>query len=180
MHGYFDLSSEPTTPFGTFEEATSFLERATRAYGVSHLSYWLMTYSNGSPDDVVWVATYDPAYMSHYMSNYTPLGDPGFETALRDSEVLDWTDWIRDDDTSREMHQAAAKYGISKHGLSIPIRDESFGDVLFSVNVHCEDEDWIIAKGDILMRFRSFAHYFHKRLKPLAIARNNGASAFAA
>jgi hypothetical protein len=176
----FDYTQELNSPFATFEEATSFLERAAKGFGVSHLSYWLVTYRDGVHDDVVWIATYDPAYMNHYMRNHTPLGDPGFETALRDNTVLDWTDWIRDDEVSREMHAKAQRYGISKHGISIPIREEGFGDVLFSVNVQCADENWVLVKGDLLARFRAFAHYFHHRVKPLTIARNRGAPAFAA
>ena len=64
-----DLAKEPKSPFASFEEATRYLESACARMHVNHLSYWLVSTVDGTLDQVTWIATYDPAYMSHYMAN---------------------------------------------------------------------------------------------------------------
>ena len=63
-------------PFLTFDEATAFLEETAKRSGVKHLSYWCLQFSDELPEQVIWVATYDPNYMNQYMKKFTPLGDP--------------------------------------------------------------------------------------------------------
>ena len=128
----FDLALEPKSAFASFEEATHYLEDVCARMKINHLSYWLVHSIDGTPDQVTWVATYDPAYMSFYMANYTPLGDRGFEIAITENLVLDWAG---DDPSGQDLLPTAHKYGITKYGISFPLRDGEFGDVMFSVNV---------------------------------------------
>jgi Autoinducer binding domain len=173
----FDLAAEPKSAFANFEEATLYLEYACARMKVNHLSYWLVHSIDGTPDQVSWIATYDPAYMSFYMSNYTPLGDASFETAIAENHVLDWAE---DDSTKQELLPTATKYGITKYGISFPLRDGDFGDVLFSVNVKSNDDEWELLHEDLIARFRPFAVYFHARAKPLIESRKFAEINFAA
>jgi len=75
MQSDFDLANESRSAFATFEEATHYLEDVCARLKVNHLSYWLVHSIDGTPDQVTWITTYDPSYMSFYMANYTPLGD---------------------------------------------------------------------------------------------------------
>ena len=95
---------------------------------VNHLSYWLVHSIDGTPDQVTWITTYDPAYMSFYMANYTPLGDSSFESAIAENHVLDWAE---DDSTKQELLPTAMKYGLAKYGIS-SLRDGEFGDACCS------------------------------------------------
>ena len=66
----------------------------------------------------------------------------------------------------------ATRYGITKYGISFPLKDGDFGNVLFSVNVKSNDQDWIGVVGiDLLRKFRPFAVYFHGRIKSLIQSR---------
>lgn len=122
----------------------------------------------GLPDEVTWIATYDPAYMSHYMRNYTPVGDPAFESA---DGLIDWADSSDSDPTVGAIHRAAAKYGIAKNGVSYAFRDGADRAIMFSVNIECDDTQWPVEKGRILGVFRGLAHYFHSRARPLVESR---------
>lgn len=173
----FDLASESRSAFATFEEATHYLEDVCARLKVNHLSYWLVHSIDGTPDQVTWIATYDPSYMSFYMANFTPVGDPGFEIAMVENLVLDWTEH---DSTKDELLPTALKYGITKYGVSFPMKDGEFGDVLFSVNVKCTDEEWELMREDIVAKFRPFAVYFHGRAKPLIQSRKFAEINFAA
>lgn len=166
-----DSAAQPSGVFGSFEEATRYLERACALMDVNHLAYTLMRSVDGAPELAAWVATYDPAYMSYYMENHTQLGDPAFETAFATHAVIDWVELLAHDRVSQELHAMSARYGITKHGVSIPVMDGDFGNVLFSVNVKSNDEAWPAVQGSLVQRFRPFAHYFHGRIKPLIESR---------
>ncbi len=111
------------------------------------------------------------------MANYTPVGDSSFEIAIAENLVLDWAN---DDSTKHDLLPTALKYGITKYGISFPIRDGEFGDVLFSVNVKSNDEEWDLLREDMVAKFRPFAVYFHGRAKPLIQSRKFAEINFAA
>jgi Autoinducer binding domain len=173
----FDLMKEPRSAFANFEEATLYLEDVCARLQVNHLSYWLLHSIDGTPDQVTWITTYDPAYMSFYMSNYTPLGDSSFQTTISENQVLDWSE---DDSSKHDLLPTANKYGITKYGISFPLRDGEFGDVLFSVNVKSNDAEWQLLREDLAAKFRPFAVYFHGRAKPLIQSRKFAEINFAA
>ena len=175
-----DLLKEPKGAFASFDEATRYLEQVCARIGVHHLSYWLVSNVDGVPDQVTWISTYDPAYMSHYMMNYTPLGDPTFEASIADNELHDWDEVLHDDAMMQSLLPVAMKYGITRYGVSIPLKDGKFGDVLFSVNMKTNDEEWPLLKEDLVSKLRPFAHYFHQRAKPLIASRKVAEINFAA
>jgi Autoinducer binding domain len=175
-----DLQNEPKGAFASFDEATRYLEQACVRLNVHHLSYWLVSNVDGTPDQVTWIATYDPAYMSYYMTNYTPLGDPTFETSISDNTLLDWAAAIDDDVMTQKLMPIAMKYGITRYGVSIPLKDGKYGDVLFSVNMKSNDQEWPLLKEDLVAKLRPFAHYFHERAKQLIASRRISEIDFAA
>jgi hypothetical protein len=173
MPTYFDVFKEAGAPFSSFEQATQYLDEACVRFGLRHLSYWCVSYSGGAPDQVSWIATYPPEYMNHYMTNYTPIGDPAFEATMSGPLVTDWSDVVKDE-TVQKLHDVAAYYGIAKHGLSIPIREQGTADVLFSANLDCRDSEWPahrVAASNIVL---SMAHYYHRRVSPLIHSRQEG------
>jgi hypothetical protein len=171
-----DFEAESKTLFGSFEEATHYLEMVSARMDVNHLSYALMRSAEGSLDTVAWIATYDPAYMSYYMANYTQLGDPAIEAAFASGKVMDWAEMAAVDPTSQELFPVAGRYGITKYGISIPLRDGETDYVLFSVNVKSSDAGWPLLRGRLEERFRPLALHFHRRTKPL-IERRDAATA---
>ncbi|MDP1702270.1 MAG: autoinducer binding domain-containing protein [Aestuariivirga sp.] len=177
MNNDFDLANESRSAFATFEEATHYLEDVCARLKVNHMSYWLVHSIDGTPDQVTWITTYDPSYMSFYMENYTPLGDRGFEISIAEDLVMDWAG---DDPSGQDLLPTAHKYGITKYGISFPLRDGDFGDVMFSVNVKSNDAEWELLQEDLVAKFRPFAVYFHARAKPLIQSRKFAEINFAA
>ncbi len=173
----FDLLKEPHSAFASFEEATRYLESVCTRMNVNHLSYWLVSSVDGTPDQVTWISTYDPAWISFYMENYTPLGDTVFETAIVENTVIDWAD---NEPMTPILLPTAMKYGITKYGISIPVSDGKLGDVLFSVNVKSDDKSWVLVRGDLIAKIRPFVHYFHERARPLIESRKFAEINFAA
>jgi Autoinducer binding domain len=164
----FDASIVPTRPFGSFAEATERLERICRQLSVRHLSYWCVSYEGEAPDQVTWIATYDPAYMNHYMSTYTPLGDPVFGML---DEIVDWAEVNAADPAAQAMQDQAARYGIAGNGLSYHFKDESGLFVMFSVNVDSAAADWHWRRDALIEPMKALAHVLHLRAKPLVESR---------
>ena len=171
----FEPRSEPREAFVSFEEATQYLEKMCRVFSVRHFSYWSLSLSQGLPDQVTWIATYDPSYMAHYMGNYTPLGDPAFDSGDARPGVIDWSELNAVDGTALAIQQAAARFGIAKHGLSYHFKDGPDCNIMFSVNVDCPDGQWAEEKARIIGAFCGFAVYFHARTRQLVESRRTAA-----
>lgn len=154
-------------PFRSFEEATLHLRETASRGDVRHLSYWFLNFQNENRDDVVWLSTYDPGYMSAYMKEYTPLGDPGINELLDKERVIDWPESIRTDPVCRKLYQTASHYGISKYGVSFTFSDPTGGNIIFSVNADHQIADWDAERSLIVERYNPFAHDFHARMRPL-------------
>jgi hypothetical protein len=166
-------------PFSSYEQATRHLEETVERAGVKHLSYWYLRIIDGVPDDVVWVSTYDPAYMSHYMSTYTPMGDPVIEGVLEDGRVLDWNEWLYADGVSDKIYAVAKNYGLTRYGISIPFRSKIGGTVVFSVCIDCDEESWPTQRVVLAERFTPFAHEFDQRVQSLLLTGQKGQSVLA-
>jgi hypothetical protein len=165
-------------PFLSYEQATRFLEETAKLAGVRHLSYWFLRVTDGVPDDVVWVATYDPEYMSHYMANFTPMGDPVIEGSMEDGRILDWNEWLYADGVSDKIYAVAKRYGLTRHGVSIPFQSQLGGTVVFSVCIESSDTEWPNARRLLADRFMPFAHEFDSRMHSLLLTGQKGESVF--
>lgn len=163
----FDPFLERSGAFLSTREATDTLDRAAKSFGVAHLSYWYVSYLDGAPDDVTWIATYSPEYMSYYMSKYTPLGDPAFEGSVLGPFVTDWADVRDTDETTRAIHAQAKRFGIARHGFSFPFLDRANGTVLFSANVESSDAQWPARRVELAPQIHLYAHHFHRRARSL-------------
>ena len=172
----FEPRNESREPLVSFEEATQYLERMCRLFKVKHFSYWSLSLAGGLPDQVTWMSTYDPSDMSHYMSNYTPLGDPAFDGgSYQPAGVIDWTELNAADPTSNAIQEAAVRFGIARHGMSYHFKDGPERNIMFSVNVDCLDHQWTDEKARIIGAFCGFAHYFHNRVCHMVEARRAAA-----
>lgn len=172
------IADASVAPFSNFEEATAHLEESARRADVKHLSYWYLQFFDGLPDQVIWVATYDPSYMSQYMSKFTPMGDPVMGRVMDESVTIDWTEWHLNDGVSDAIWDVAKSYNITKYGLSFPIRGAGEDKVIFSVNVESNDQLWPDQRGILAARFRPFAQAFNLRMKGLIASGQIGDSVF--
>ena len=72
----------------------------------------------------------------------TPLRDRAFQLCFRRLLPLDWAEVRRKDESVKNIHAVAERYGVGRHGISIPIREPGFGDAMFSINFDCDDRHW--------------------------------------
>ncbi len=171
MTSRFDIFGASRQPFADRGESAEFLRAARDGFGVLNLSYWFLGTSSDIPDRMEWFSTYDESYMAVYLRNYTPLRDQAFRLCFRRLLPLDWAEIRRMDDSVEDIHAVAERYGIGRHGFSIPIRESGAGDAMFSVNFDCDDRHWDEMRTTLVSDLHLFAHYYHLRMKHLVATR---------
>lgn len=168
---HFDIFSATQEPFESPEESAAFLRAARDRLGVLNLSYWFLGSSNAVPDRMTWYSTYDEGYTAIYMRDYSPLKDRAFHLCFSRRRPLDWNEARSSDVTVQDIHAVAERFGIGRHGISIPIREPAVGDALFSINFDCDIDRWNDVRGQMVNEAHLFAHYYHQRMKQLVAAR---------
>jgi hypothetical protein len=171
------LRSKSSSSFLSVEDATNYLLDHDGQLGVSHLSYWYLQYSEGLPDQVIWVATYDPDYMSYYMQHFTPVNDPVIASVMEDKYV-DWSEWLSSDELAQEVAVIAPRYGITEFGISIPIAASGQDKVIFSACMKSSKEDWPKDRTNLARRLLPFADQFHRRMQNLIVNESNEENVF--
>ncbi len=171
MHSRFDIFSETVKPFVNTDESASYLRAARQRFNVLNLSYWFLGTSNRIPDKLTWLSTYDERYMSIYLRDMSPLGDPAFDLCFQRLLPVDWAEVRTSHEEVNPMHSIAESFGVGRHGISIPIREIGQGDAMFSINFDCDDHHWNEMRVEILRSMHLFAHYFHQRMKDVIIGR---------
>jgi hypothetical protein len=164
-------------PFGSMEQATDFLLHSAAEAKVRHLSYWYLQYRDGAPDQVIWSATYDPAYMNYYMSIFTPLDDPVISDVM-ENKFVDWAEWYDVDHLAQKMNLVAERFGLTRYGISMPLPAPGENKVIFSICVDSNDTDWPQQRNALALRFLPFAKEFDGRMRKLVEADQQGASIF--
>jgi hypothetical protein len=164
--------------FMTYEDATRFLTEEAQQQNVLHLSYWYLQFEAGLPDQVIWVSTYDPEYMSQYMQRFTPMGDPVIGTVM-DQRVVDWAEWLSADGVSEDILKTASKYGLTKYGISMPLPAPGDDKIIFSVCIESNDIDWKFQRLDLAKRLKPTALEFSARMRTLIAAGQKGTSVYA-
>jgi len=163
--------------FRSMEEATTYLLSLLPENKVRHLSYWYLQYQEGAPDQVVWSATYDPAYMSYYMSVFTPLDDPVINGVM-ENKFVDWAEWFAVDHLAQKVNSIAERYGLSRFGISMPLPAPGDDKIIFSVCVDSNEAEWPALRNALAMRFLPIAKEFDSRMRGLVEADQKGASVF--
>ncbi len=166
-----------SAPFHSVREATAYLVQAAALENVQHLSYWYLQYLDGAPDQVIWVATYDPAYMSLYMNNFTPMDDPVISRVM-ENKFVDWAEWFNVDQVAQTVDPVMARYGITKYGISVPLNAPGDDKIIFSACINSNDSDWPFQRNALARRMLVFANAFDEQMRHLVSAGHNGDSVF--
>ena len=175
MHIYSSDADRP--PFGSMEKAAAFLLESAAEAKVRHLSYWYLQYRDGAPDQVIWSATYDPAYMNYYMSVFTPLDDPVINDVM-ENKFVDWSEWFEVDHLAQKVDLVAERFGLTRYGISMPLPAHGEDKIIFSVCVDSNEADWPQQRNALALRFLPFAKDFDRRMRRLVEADQLGDSVF--
>ncbi|KEO54949.1 LuxR family transcriptional regulator [Thioclava pacifica] len=124
------------------------------------LDYGSYASVNPVTGDVVGYANYSDDWKQHYISRNLHRVDPTLHVASRSIAPVDWQRFERD----RKFHsvfRAAADFGVSAQGLTVPIRGPYGDRGLLSVTRNCSIEEWEKLKKHIIGNLQTAAVHLH-------------------
>ncbi len=103
---------------------------------------------------------YPEEWRTRYTEQKFENKDPTLLLAKRSIAPVDWHR-LRHEASFKTVFSAAHDFGISEHGLTIPVRGP-YGDVgLFSVTRNCSDREWALLKSKIMGELQQAAVHLH-------------------
>lgn len=103
---------------------------------------------------------YPDEWQQLYVDQNFQHRDPTLLAASRSISPVDWKRLHREEAFDTIFH-AAHDFGISKQGLTIPVRGP-YGDIgLFSVTRDCSEREWQLLKSSILSDLQAAAVHLH-------------------
>ncbi|MDU8910473.1 autoinducer binding domain-containing protein [Aestuariicoccus sp. MJ-SS9] len=126
------------------------------------LEFDYASYATANPltGDVLGYATYPDEWKRHYGQSQMHEVDPTLYTSARSIAPVDWSRFRRDRNFNR-VFDDAGEFGISKRGLTVPIRGP-FGDCgLLSVTRDCGDTEWLQLKQKVIGNLQVAAVHIH-------------------
>lgn len=145
------------------EVGTDALKRIAGRFGLSNVSYLGINIPQVK-QEVYIVTTYSPDWVHRYVSQGYVSIDPVIQVGLRGILPLDWKDVREANDTVKDFFGEAREFGLSRQGLSIPIRGVHGETAMFSLNSDRTDREWASDKRRLMRDFQILSHHFHTRV----------------
>lgn len=149
----------------TSEDYVSYIEGVCDTLELDFGSYASINPVTGA---VVGYANYSNEWKTHYMSRNLHRIDPTLHVAGLSIAPVDWQRFERD----RKFHSvfsAAADFGVSSQGLTVPIRGPYGDRGLLSVTRSCSLVEWERLKKHIMGELQTAAVHIHD-----SVMRNSG------
>jgi DNA-binding CsgD family transcriptional regulator len=168
-----------------FEQARSAIERAQSVdelsgvladwrdeSGLAHLVYHVVHVpSLDKPNPLLLLLTYDDVWVQRYLERDYFRIDPVFMAGRSGFLPIDWMTVDHHSGEARHFFAEAERFGVGRHGFTVPIRGPAGERALFTMTTHATDENWHRWRFTHLRDFHLLAHYFHDRAMRLASLR---------
>jgi DNA-binding CsgD family transcriptional regulator len=130
---------------------------------LAHLVYHAASVPTAGKENPLLVLTYDDTWVRRYVeADYFQI-DPVIQASVRGFLPVDWLNVDQHGAQSRHFFQEAQRYGVGRHGMTIPIRGPEGELALFTINADVSDEHWHRWRFSYLRDLHLLAHYFHDR-----------------
>ncbi|MDI5986447.1 LuxR family transcriptional regulator [Halomonas sp. M4R5S39] len=153
--------------FKTIDEARSFLKSLTARDEVTNFAYLGISLPRESDNKPLDVTTYSSEWARHYFNKRYHRIDPAIIQGLSGVLPFDWNSRPYTVRRLREFFSVAREFGVSRQGVSFPIRGAHGERAMFSVNSSLPSKDWECFKETHLGDLALFAYMFHLRILEL-------------
>ncbi|MFC3614833.1 autoinducer binding domain-containing protein [Lutimaribacter marinistellae] len=138
----------------------AFIDALCDQLGFDYASYATLNALHG---DVQGYANYPDEWKLHYGKQGYHHVDPTIYTSCQSVAPVDWGRFDRDA-KFQAVFRDAHDFGITKRGLTVPIRGP-YGEVgLLSVTRKCSDREWSLQKKDIMGHLQVAAVHMHDKV----------------
>jgi DNA-binding CsgD family transcriptional regulator len=164
-----------------FEQARSAIERAQSVdelsgvladwrdeSGLAHLVYHAVHVPASDKSNALLLLTYDDAWVQRYLERDYFRIDPVVIAGRNGFLPIDWMTVDHHTGEARHFFAEAERFGVGRHGFTVPIRGPAGERALFTMTTHATDENWHRWRFAHLRDFHLLAHYFHDRAMRLS------------
>lgn len=139
------------------------LKQIAEKFGLSNVSYLGINIPQVK-EEVYILTTYTEDWVHRYVSQDYVSIDPVVQVGLRGILPLDWKDVRETNDTVKNFFGESQEFGVSRQGLSIPIRGVHGETAMFSLNADRSDREWAADKRRLMRDFQILSYHFHTRV----------------
>jgi DNA-binding CsgD family transcriptional regulator len=141
--------------------------------GLAHLVYHAVHVPAFQKVNPLLLLTYDDAWVKRYVEQDYFRIDPVVIAGSKGFLPIDWMTVEHHTKEARRFFAEAERFGVGRHGFTLPIRGPAGERALFSISAHATDEHWHRWRFTYLKDFRLLADYFHDHAMRLAGLRSN-------
>jgi DNA-binding CsgD family transcriptional regulator len=136
--------------------------------GVAHLVYHAADVPAFDKSNALLLLTYDDAWVKRYVEQDYFRIDPVVIAGRKSFLPIDWLTVEHHTPATRHFFAEAERYGVGRHGFTLPIRGPAGERALFTITTNATDEHWHRWRLVHLRDFHALAHYLHDRAMGLA------------
>jgi DNA-binding CsgD family transcriptional regulator len=136
--------------------------------GLAHLVYHAVHIPASDKRNPLLLLTYDDAWVKRYVERDYFRIDPVVIAGSKGFLPIDWMTVDRDTTQAQHFFAEADRYGVGRHGFTVPIRGPLGERALFTLTTNETDEHWYRWRFTYLKDFRLLADYFHDRAMRLS------------
>ncbi|PMR70429.1 LuxR family transcriptional regulator [Halomonas heilongjiangensis] len=150
--------------FKALDEARSFLKSLTSRDEVTNFAYLGVSLPGEGANKPLDVTTYSSEWARYYFNKRYHRIDPAIIQGLSGILPFDWNSQPYTARKLKEFFSVAREFGVSRQGVSFPIRGAHGERAMFSVNSSLPSKDWECFKATHLGDLALFAYMFHLRI----------------
>ncbi|WP_136656872.1 LuxR family transcriptional regulator [Nitratireductor sp. XY-223] len=129
-------------------------------YGIRHQCYINMSLAAGKQDVLDVIHSFPDEFVRVYKTKLYFV-DPVMHTALIGIKPVDWHERRRNDPAAEKIFTAAAEFGISDTGMTIPLVCRGNQAAMFSINVDMGPGEWARYRKEVIGELQVLATYLH-------------------
>jgi len=141
---------DDSTAFRKSNDKPGFLSVFGRRFGLSNIAYMHLPSLVNPQSETGLVTTYSKAWEDRYVEKGYDERDPVVKNSFKGVLPFDWSAITNGDRSAINFFGEAAEFGVSKQGVSIPIRGPEGDQALFSVSSNESAGEWRSIKQHLL------------------------------
>jgi len=141
--------------------------------GLAHLVYHAVHIPAFDKRNPLLLLTYDDAWVKRYVERDYFRIDPVVIAGSEGFLPIDWMTVEHHSTQARHFFAEAERYGVGRHGFTLPIRGPLGERALFTITTNATDEHWHRWRFTHLKDFHLLADYFHDRAMRLSGLRHS-------
>jgi DNA-binding CsgD family transcriptional regulator len=157
----FEATFELISRAADINDLKSLMAELRDLYGLAHLVYHAVHLPGATEENPILLLTYDPEWVKRYVERDYFQIDPVVSTGRGGFLPLDWSELDHESFEARRFFKEADKFGVGRHGITIPIRAPGGERALLSITSNASLNEWRKCRLAYMRDFQFIGHLLH-------------------